>query len=163
MRIPRHLPALIVMVSWLMFILAFFLPVTNVFGAGGTGPGAPLTGWQTFTSSLEILGYPPAIFLLIEQPRLLVVLLFPFINLAMLLAPVVVLAWADSWLLSGLFLCSGLLPWALPRDATGNLFVGFYLWDMSFFMMTLGCILASTCRKQIYEGNARPNTGAIGG
>ena len=38
-----------------------------------------------------------------------------------------VLAWDDSWLLSSLFLFFGFLPWALPKDATGDLFAGFYL------------------------------------
>ncbi len=62
----------------------------------------------------------------------------------------VVLAWDDSWLLSSLFLFFGFLPWALPKDATGDLFAGFYLWDFSFFMMVIGCVLVSVSRRQFY-------------
>lgn len=85
MRIPRHLPAVVVLAAWLMFIVSFFLPTTDVLSIGGTEPDTPLTGWQAFTLSLEMLGYPPAIFTIIDQPRILLFLLFPFVNLAMLL------------------------------------------------------------------------------
>ena len=149
MRIPRYLPAAIAITAWLMFVISFFLPATNVVEMGGTAPGTPLTGWQTFTSSLGVLAAQPLI--IIAEPRTLLFLTFPFINLAMLFAPIVVLAWDDSWFLSGLFLLFGLLPWLLPKDVTDNLFVGFYLWDLSFFAMVAGCILVSISRKQIYD------------
>jgi hypothetical protein len=141
----RYLPAVVVIVAWLMFIFSFFLPTTNVLAMGGTAPGAPLTGWQAFTSSLEVLAVQP--FVILAEPRTLLFLIFPFINLVMLLAPVIVLAWDDSWLLSGLFLSFGLLPWCFPKAVTGDLFVGFYLWDLSFFMMMVGCVLVSISRS----------------
>jgi hypothetical protein len=116
---------------------------------GGTESGTPLTGWQAFTSSLEVLAVQPLI--IIAEPRTLLFLAFPFINLAMLFAPVAVLAWDDSWLLSGLFFLFGILPWFFPKDVTGDLFVGFYLLDLSFFIMIAGCVLVSIGRKQIYD------------
>ena len=149
MRIPRYFSAVIVSAAWLIFIVSFFLPATNVVAASGTPPGTPLTGWQAFMSSLEVLAVQPLI--IIVEPRTLLFLCFPFINLAMLLAPVVVLAWDDAWLLSGLFLLFGLLPWLFPKHVTGDLFVGFYLWDLSFFTMLVGCVLASISRKQIHD------------
>jgi hypothetical protein len=149
MNIPRHLSVTVVSAAWLMFIVSFFLPATNVVETGGTAPGTPLTGWQAFSSSLEVLAVQPLI--IIAEPRTLLFLTFPFINLAMLLAPVVVLAWDDSWLLSGLFFLFGLLPWLFPKAVTGDLFVGFYLWDLSFFMMIFGCVLASINQKQIND------------
>ena len=149
MRIPRHLPTVIVLTAWLMFFVSFFLPATNVVAIGGTERGTPLTGWQALTTSLRVLAVQPLI--VIMEPRTLLFLTFPFINLAMLVAPLMVLAWDDSWVLSGLFVVGGLLPWAFPKSVTGDLFVGFYLWDLSFMMMGLGSILVSISRTQNYE------------
>lgn len=151
MRIPRHLPTVIVVLAWLMFSASFFLPATNVVQSGGTAPGTPLTGWQAFTSSLEILFVQPLA--IIAEPRILLFLAFPFINLAMLISPVPVLAWDDSWILSGFLLPFGLLPWIFPKSVTGELFIGFYLWDASFFVMTVGSILVGIRRRQIYENS----------
>ena len=53
--------------------------------------------------------------------------------------------------MSVLFLVFGILPWIFPKTVTGDLFLGFYLWDFSFFAMVAGCILAGVGRKQIYE------------
>lgn len=96
MHIPRHLPAASVLTAWLLFVISFFLPATNVVEVGGTVPGTPLTGWQAFTSSVGVLAGQPLI--IIAEPRTLLFLTFPFINLTMLFAPVAVLAWDDSWL-----------------------------------------------------------------
>jgi hypothetical protein len=150
MRIPRRLSEVMVIAAWLMFIVSFFLPATNVLAMSSTPPGTPLTGWQAFTSSLAVLAAQPLI--IIAEPRTLLFLAFPFINLGMLVAPVVTLAWDDSWVVSGLFLLAGLLPWVFPKSVTGDLFVGFYLWDFSFFMMAMGCILVSVSRRQFYAG-----------
>lgn len=148
MRIVRRLPAAVVFTAWLTFVVAFFLPATNVVEMSGTKPGTPLTGWQAFTSSLEVLAVQPLI--VIAEPRTLVFLAFPFVNLAMLLAPVVALGWDDSWLVSWLFVLCGVLPWVFPKDVTGELFVGFYLWDASFFAMAIGCILVRMERRRVY-------------
>lgn len=53
--------------------------------------------------------------------------------------------------LTGLLLLFGVLPWVFPKTVTGDLFVGFYLWDFSFFAMVVGCILVSVSRRQFYE------------
>jgi hypothetical protein len=143
----RQFPTAIVLVAWLMFIVSFFLPASNVLAKAGGMPGAPLTGWQTFVASQMMLAYPLTFLLIHDQPRILLFLLFPFINLVMLLAPVVVLAWKDSWLISWIFLLFGLFPWIFPKDMTGDLFIGFYLWDLSFLLMMAGCISVGICRR----------------
>lgn len=147
MRMSHHLPAVIVWGAWLVFIVSFFLPATNVAEMGGTSPGTPLIGWEAFTSSLKVLAAQPLV--IIAEPRMLLFLAFPFINFAMLVAPFVVLAWDDSWLLSGLFLLMGLFPWVFPKSVTGDLFVGFYLWDLSFFAMSIGCVLVSLNQRRV--------------
>jgi hypothetical protein len=149
MRIPRHLPVVVVTLAWLMFIVSFFLPATNRLEMGGTPPGTPLTGWQAFTSSLFVLGAQPLI--VIAQPLTLLFLTFPFINLGMLLSPLVALSWERAALLSFLLVPCGALPWIFPKDVTGDFFIGFYVWDASFFVMSAGCILASIHRTQTYE------------
>ena len=151
MRIPRHLPLAVVTLAWLMFIFSFFLPATDVLSIGGTAPDTPLTGWQAFTTSFEVFG-SPFILLIPQEPRLLLLLAFPPINLVMLLSPLLAaLVWERAWILSGLLLPFGIVPWLLPKDFTGNLFAGFYLWDSSFFLMGAGCILASIAWKQACE------------
>jgi hypothetical protein len=147
MRFARLLQAVVVLTAWLTFIMSFFLPATNVVEMPDTAPGTPLTGWQAFTGSLEILAAQPLI--IIAEPRTLLFLAFPFVNLAMLLAPIVVLTWDRSWLLGWFFLLCGLFPWVFPKSITGDLFVGFYLWDLSFFAMMLGCVLASMSRNRL--------------
>jgi len=124
-------------------------------GCGGAGrhtAGTPLTGWQAFTSSIYVLVGQPLI--IIAEPRTLLFLAFPFLNLAMLIAPVV-LAWDEAWLLSGLFLLLGLLPWVFPKTVTGDLFVGFYCWDCSFFAMCIACVLVSVSRRMFYAREIR--------
>jgi hypothetical protein len=108
MRIPRHLSAIVVTLAWLMFIVAFFLPATNRLEMGDTPPHTALTGWQTFTSSLFVLGAQPLIVLV--EPSTLLFLTFPFINLAMLLAPLVASSWERAALLSFVLVPCGALP-----------------------------------------------------
>lgn len=130
-------------------MLSFFLPATNAFEMPTTPPGTPLTGWQTCTSWLTFLAVEPLI--IIAQPRSIVVLSFPVIDVAMLAAPFVVLAWDRAWLLSGCFFLFGFLPWLLPTGFLGDMFIGFYLWDVSFFVMGAGCVLAGISRRQAYD------------
>jgi hypothetical protein len=153
MRIPRHLPAAIVTVAWLMFFISFFLPATNRLEMGGAPPHTPLTGWQAFTSSLFVLGALPLIVLV--EPLTLLFLAFPFINLAMLLSPLVALSWQRAAVLSFLLIPCGALPWVFPKDVTGDFFIGFYIWDASFFVMAAGCILASIQRSQAYDSQVQ--------
>jgi len=148
MRIPRHLPVIVVITAWIVFVVSFFLPTTDVLEMPGTPPGTPLTGWQAFTTSFEMIGYPLSILLIAKDPRILVLLTFPLINFVMLFSPLAALAWEEAWTLSGWFMLCGSVPWLLPKEIAGHLFVGFYLWDFSFFMMSAGCILASIAHKQ---------------
>jgi len=70
-----------------MFIVSFFLPATNRLELADTPAGTPLNGWQAFTTSLFVLGAQP--FIVFAEPSTLHFLRFPFINVAMLLAPLV--------------------------------------------------------------------------
>jgi hypothetical protein len=33
------------------------------------------------------------------------------------------------------------VPWLLPSHYLGNLFVGFYIWNASYIVMSGGCVL----------------------
>ena len=136
----------VILVAWLMFIVSFFLPATNVVALAGTKPRTPLTGWQSLATALEVVVVQPLIVLI--EPSTVLFLAFPFINLAMLVAPLVALSREGSALLSLLLILSGALPWVLPKEITGDLFVGFYLWDASFLLMSAGCVLANIRRSQ---------------
>ena len=153
MRIPRHLPAVVVVAAWLMFIGSFFLPATNVVALAGTKPGTPLTGGQSLAAALEVIAVQPLLVLI--EPSTLLFLAFPFINLAMLVAPLVAMSREGSALLSLLLILSGVLPWMLPKEITGDLFVGFYLWDASFLVMSAGCVLANIRRSQASQEEIR--------
>jgi hypothetical protein len=150
-RIPRHLPVVVVITAWLMFIVSFFLPVTDIVEMAKAPPGTPLTGWQAFTASLTVFGHPLTYLLILKEPLLLLLLAFPLFNLLMLLAPLAAFAWEEAWMLSGWFMLCGFVPWLLPKAITGTLFVGFYVWDLSFFVMGAGCVLASIACKQACE------------
>jgi hypothetical protein len=140
MSSPRRLLMFFPMLAaWLMFFTSFFLPATNVVERGGTPPGTPLPGWDAFFSSLTVLAAQP--FIVIAEPRALLLLAFPFINAAMIVIPLVALRepelapWYGSVLVP-----LGLIPWLLPKTLTGDLFIGFYLWNVSFFAMAAGCV-----------------------
>jgi hypothetical protein len=138
MRIPARLPMSVVSIAWLMFVASFFLPATG-------SSAAPENGWQTFVASIELLLLIP--WNIAIGPSIFLFMLFPFFNLAMLLAPRRLADWNAEITAVG-FLCGGSLPWLIPRNVSEQLFVGFYLWDASFFVMAIGCILLSILRNQ---------------
>ena len=152
MRVWHQAARFIIPLAWVLFVVSFFLPASNVVALRGTEPGTPLTGWQTFTSSLIVLAAQPLI--VVAEPRTVLFLAFPLVNLAGLLAPIV-LAWDDCWALSWLFLICGIVPWVFPKSVTGDLFIGFYLWNFSFFADFIGCILVSVSRKQAFAAQIR--------
>ena len=138
MSIPRYISRAVVITAWLMFVVSFFLPWTNGW-----------TGWQVSTSSIAIMFAQPLI--IIAEPRVLLFLAFPFINLTMLAAPLFILTRDRPWVFSGLFLLFGFLPWAFPEDVTEYLLIGAYLWDASFFAMAACCILESFALWRDYQ------------
>ena len=104
-----------------MFIVSFFLPATDVVEMDTAPPGTPLTGWQAFTTSLAVFGHPLTYLLILKMPRMLLLLAVPFINLMMLLAPLVALVWEEAWILSGWFVLCGFAPWLLPKAIASSL------------------------------------------
>lgn len=129
-------------IAWLLFVLSFILPATNVLQVGGTPPGTPLTGWQAFTASISSGAFFPLMW--IAEPRVLLFLIFPIANSLMLLVPIFlpVLRENSAFLAVPLLLCA-VIPWFLPKTLVGDLFIGFYLWNVSFIAMSLGCGLAT--------------------
>jgi hypothetical protein len=160
-RLPRKLLVTVPMLAaWIMFFASFFLPATNVVEKGGTPPGTPLLGWDAFCRSLLLLPALPLV--LIAEPRALLFLTFPFINAAMLVIPLVALRDPELAPLCGATLAPpGIVPWLLPKMLTGDLFIGFYLWNLSFFAMAVGCILfgladRSSLREARYQYEGVP-------
>ncbi len=138
MQIPARLPPTVVWIAWLTFVVSFFLPATG-------SDAAAENGWQTFVASIESLLLIPWNFA--AGPCIFLFILFPFFNFAMLLAPRRLADWNAELAAVG-FLIGGGLPWLISQDVSGKLFVGFYLWDLSFFVMAAGCILLSIQRNQ---------------
>jgi hypothetical protein len=149
---PSKLASLPIVVAWLMFVASFFLPATNVVGRPGTRPGTPLSGWDAFYSSLMILGAHPII--VIAEPRSLLFLTFPLINLAMILIPLFALGDPEHAPVFGAPLAPlGLIPLLLPKTLTGDVFVGFYLWISSFFAMSAGCLWFGLCYRWAWQAH----------
>jgi hypothetical protein len=127
------------MAAWSMFCLSFALPATNVVERGGTPPGTPLLGWEAcLTSLITILTQPLGV---LVDPRALLFLAFPVMNVAMAGMPWFVLSHPEK---TGSYAAAlipfGLATWMLSKSLTGDLLVGFYFWDLSAFVMAAGCI-----------------------
>lgn len=139
----------IITVAWLLFMLSFLLPATDVIERGGTAPGTPLTGWQAFIASIRIGLFNPLVW--VAEPRFLLFLVFPFANGLMLLVPLLCLVLRDkaAFLALPLLPC-GVIPWILPKSLVGNLFIGFYLWNLSFLAMCVGCVVVSLAYREKY-------------
>ena len=130
----RPVIILLIWIAWLMFGFSFFLPATNVLGT--------LSGWDAFIASFAVIGSQPLVVL--AEPRVLICLAFPFCNMAMLLSPLFaypsVTRTKEFPVISIILIPSGILPWLLPKSITGELFSGFYLWNLSFFLMSVADI-----------------------
>ena len=137
-----HISPALIVASWLLFILSFFLPATNVLQMGGTPLGTPLTGWQAFTTSVSCGAMNP--WMWIAEPRVFFFLIFPWANGLMLFAPMISFMLREKAAALAFFLVPcAIVPWCMPRTLLGDLFAGFYCWNGSFIAMSIGCILAS--------------------
>lgn len=124
--------------AYLLFVTSMFLPATNILQRAGTPPGTPLSGWQAL-SSIQVLGAQPLVF--VAEPRALLLVTFPALNLLMLLSPLfVAIQRGWSFWLAFFLVPGGLLLLALPESLTGDLYVGIYAWIGSLFLMSAGCI-----------------------
>ena len=130
----------ILIALWLAFIASFFLPAINSLEAAGKKPGTPLTGWQAFMC-VQLLIHPGAI---IEAPR--VIVLAPFIVIAngmAALSPALRLLGRWHAIVSSPLLFIGAMAGlSLPSHATGEVFVGYWLWiwslaGLSIYWLTL--------------------------
>lgn len=133
----------IIVLGWCIFVASFFLPATNVLQMPDSAPGTPMTGWDAMWS-IHVLG-SPVVYLafLFAEPRAFVLLAFPFANLAALASPCF-LSTADEigpYLAFG-FLLAGILPWFIPPLLLADRFIGYWLWQGSFFVMAAGWHLA---------------------
>ena len=138
----------LLMLSWLMFLASFFLPATNVLAMAGTAPGTPLTGWQAFESSLSAGAFN--FWAWLGDLRVMVFLIFPFTNSVMLVAPAFRVLGKFSFIPALILLPAAVVPWLLPHYLCGDLYVGFYLWNASYLMASLGCCqLAIAFREEL--------------
>lgn len=126
--------------AWLLFLLSFFLPATDVVQRSGTPPGTPLCGWQACIDPIHCLMLKPLI--LIAEPRLLLLLLYPILNLVMFVAPLLARSMDEcAVFLAPVLIASPFSVWLLPDEFMGELFLGFYCWTLSFVLMGMGCLL----------------------
>lgn len=134
----RFTGACILAAGWLLFVVSFFLPATDVLQRAGTPAGAPLVGWQAARAAWVALAAQPLVFLV--EPRALLFLLAPLANLIALLSPLLAIgAPQRAGGLAIVFLLAALAALSLPKTLTGNLFIGFYVWVGSFALLSAGC------------------------
>ena len=141
-------------IAWSAFVVSFFLPASAL--VAWPGEGETLKGWQAMIEAYSALAM-----LLLGEVRATVVLLFPLINGMALIAPLFVFAARRSapFLAVVLGVC-GIVPWCLPPILLHELRVGFYIWDASFFVMALGCIvLAAEDMLRQVGGRVGPQKG----
>lgn len=141
----------IVTSSWLMFLASFFLPATNVLEAAGTAPGTPLTGWQAFVTSISAGSFNPWAWL--GDWRVMAFLIFPVTNAVMFVAPAFGVLGKGSFVPALLLLPAAVVPWLLPHELRGDLYVGFYLWNASYVVASVGCCLLAIGSHENARGN----------
>jgi hypothetical protein len=129
----------IVLVSWVAFVTSFFLPATNILQMAGTVPGTPLTGWEAFTVSIYAGVFN--FWAWLGDLRVLVFAFFPFTNAVMFIAPACSCLGRYAFAPALILVPATLLPWLLPHNLLGDLFIGFYVWNGSYLTMSLGCCL----------------------
>ena len=126
---------------WMLYLISFLLPATNVAEAAGAPIGTPLTGYQAFLLMLNG-GLHPFVFLpfpvmLILVPIILlgnfVIALLPIAAIPPQFSPVV------SCVLGGIAIVGAIAVLKMPADLKGTVFVGYYLWIIS--MMAGGLVL----------------------
>jgi hypothetical protein len=133
----------IIAITWLAFLISFFLPATDVVEVDGVAPGTPLSGWQAFTASLSTFAamFP---WMMFAEPRCLLFLAFPLMNLLAFAALLFALLAPEEAECLGLVLVPlAAIPLLLPHILTGNLIIGFYLGIGSFIGMSLGGVWLS--------------------
>lgn len=137
-RFRSRIGLLILAAGWLLFVASFALPATDVAELPGTPPGTPLNGWQAMSSGVLSVFYFPLI--LVAEPRTLLLLLLPVLNLGIFVCPVL-LMYADEEdapLFGTFMLICGVSISLLPWNLVGNLYYGFYCWTGSILVMALG-------------------------
>jgi hypothetical protein len=144
------LSMLITVLGWALFVISFFLPATNVVERGGTLAGTPLIGWDAAVTSLALIGAQPLI--LVIEPKSLIFLFVPLINLLVLVSPAIALrAPEGAFWLAVVFVPTGLLLLTMPKILEGEVFVGYYLWCISFFVVSAGCIAISLSATAVLD------------
>ncbi len=137
--------------AWPLFFASFFLPATDVVAMPGP-EDAPLNGWQAMTSAVLTVAFQPII--IVADPRVLLFLVFPAVNVLMLIAPLRVWSSRECAVPLGIvFVVAGILPFLIPAMFFRNVFVGYYLWNASFFLMASACLLLGTSRYMIMWGH----------
>jgi hypothetical protein len=126
--------------TWIVFLVSFAIPATDVL----VTKNGPLTGWQACLHSIAVpLTHPLALIAMVsDDPASLLLFAVPFVNVIMFVSPVFAARSPFSWFWCPLLAVSGIMPWLLPGDLLGNVFVGFYCWNGSFWAMTILCLTA---------------------
>jgi hypothetical protein len=147
-RNPLPPAIFIIIVGWLAFIASFFLPATNVVERGGAPPGTALVGWDAAVSSVQLVAAQPLV--IFAEPKALLFLLFPLINLVALLSPLVALSnpTKAAWLAIVLVPVAA-MPLTMPKPLVGDLFIGFYFWSGSFLVMGIGYIVVGLTSSSV--------------
>ena len=103
-----------------------------------------MTGWQTMCALQLFINPFVLLGIVVAQPPAVMLLAFPFTNIAALVSPCF-LSTADEIgsYLAFAFILAGILPWFIPPAMLGDRFIGYWLWQGSFFVMAAGWRLAS--------------------
>ena len=124
--------------GWLAFCISFMLPVSDYLEATGAPVGTPLLGWQACLAAFYMATQPVA---LLVKPRLIFLLIPLFATALALFAPLfAVHAGPLRYVVAALLVLGTLVSWCFP-EYRGNLFTGFYIWNIALIEMAI----ALTC------------------
>ncbi len=131
----------LVALTWFVFLMSFVLPWTNVMVGHD---GKPIPGWRACLYSVAIPLADPVILIALirSDPASLLVFIVPLANLHMFVSPVFAARRPLSLFFCPALAFGGIVPWLLPGELVGNMFIGFYCWNGSFWTMVALCVSA---------------------
>ena len=132
----------IIVVSWLAFVVSFFLPAHDDLGQLILADRSLPTGWSSMVENCWYITVRPIV--LVVEPRLVGFLVFPFVNAFVLVSPLLIYAAGeDCRPIAVPLLLFSVAIWLMPSNFHDGLLLGFYLWNLSPIGIAIGVLLRS--------------------
>ena len=147
LRSANLLSAFLLAGGWLLFVVSFFLPATDVVELVSSEPGESLLGWQASVQSLRCIFVKP--WLCFLEPRLAFFLVFPFSNLFVFAFPAITLKLErESFVPALVVSVVGSMIFFIPQPFLGTRMIGYYLWMISHFVLAAGGFLYAITKSK---------------